>query len=243
MIRDSAAREGIPEGTLTIHSDRGPAMISQEVSVLLGKLEIHKSHSRPQVSNDNPYSESQFKTLKYHWEFPDRFGCFEEANEFIKAFIGWYNHEHHHEGINYLTPAMVHHGKGKEVLESRSKIIEQAYKAHPERFVKGKPQVEPLPDKVWINEPLQHKEQGQNNRIPKEPEFEKSNVHLPTGENEQIPQCSKMNLSQRGSSPEHGTPFGANSFPLLTEKHFDKLDKPIPPEWDCALDQNWSQRC
>ena len=154
LIRECAAREGVEAGRLTIHSDRGGPMVSQEVSQLLGKLRIEKSHSRPRVSNDNPFSESQFKTLKYHPEFPDRFGSFEEAREFIRAFVAWYNHEHHHEGINLLTPAVVHSGRSEEVLAARSVTMDRAHGRNPERFVRGKPVVKPLPGEVWINRPV-----------------------------------------------------------------------------------------
>ena len=125
-------------GRLTIHSDRGGPMVSQEVSQLLGKLLLEKSDSRPRVTNDNLFSESQFKTLKYHPEFPDRFGSFEEAREFIRAFVAWYNHEHHHEGINLLTPAVVHSGRSEEVLAARSVTMDRAHGRNPERFARGK---------------------------------------------------------------------------------------------------------
>ena len=112
-----------------------------------------KSHSRPYVSDDNPYSESQFKTLKYHPDFPDRFGSQEDAVEFCRFFFGWYNTEHRHSGIGMLTPEMVHYGLAEDVIECRRKVLEAAYRAHPERFVRGVPSPPPLPEAVWINPP------------------------------------------------------------------------------------------
>lgn len=154
LIRESAAREGVEPSKLTIHSDRGSPMVSQEVSQLLGRLGIKQSHSRPQVSNDNPYSESQFKTMKYNPEFPDRFEGFAQAREFLQTFMAWYNHEHHHEGLNLLTPAVVHSGRAQEVLGMRSRTLCLAHQKNPERFVGGQPVVKPLPSEVWINRPV-----------------------------------------------------------------------------------------
>jgi putative transposase len=153
LLREAFAKQHIAEGQLTVHADRGPAMISHGVAELLAALGVGKSHSRPRVSDDNPYSESQFKTLKYQPEFPDRFGSFEDAVAFCRRFFGWYNHEHRHSGIAMLTPADVHHGRAQEVLAARQRVLEAAYESHPERFVRGVPEPHRLPQEVWINPP------------------------------------------------------------------------------------------
>lgn len=153
LIEESCRKQGIEPGQLTLHADHGSPMIAKSTAQLFITLGINKSHSRPHVSDDNPYSESQFKTLKYHPDFPDRFGCQEDAVDFCRFFFGWYNTEHRHSGIGMLTPEMVHYGLAEDVIESRRKILEIAYRAHPERFVKGVPSPPPLPEAVWINPP------------------------------------------------------------------------------------------
>jgi putative transposase len=153
LIRETVDKEGVLESQLTIHSDRGPAMKSQGVAQLLASLGVAKSHSRPHVSNDNPFSESQFKTLKYCPEFPDRFATFAQALEFCRKFFLWYNDEHYHSGIGLLTPAMLHRGTATAVREKRVRTLHAAYAAHPERFVQGLPMPAELPTAVWINPP------------------------------------------------------------------------------------------
>jgi len=153
LIADSIAKQAIPAGQLTIHADRGSSMRSKPVALLLADLGIAQSHSRPHVSNDNPFSESQFKTLKYRPTFPDRFGSLEDARAFCRSFFGWYNHEHRHSGIGLLTPATVHAGLAGDVRASRARTLERAYATHPERFVRGLPQPPKLPTAVWINPP------------------------------------------------------------------------------------------
>jgi putative transposase len=159
LIRETIVKEGIPcegpEGDpqLTIHSDRGPAMRSHTVAQLLATLGVTKSHSRPHVSNDNPYSESQFKTMKYRPEFPDRFVSYDHGLDFCRSFFHWHNFEHHHWGLGLLTPAMVHHGQAHAVLNYRQRVLHAAYANHPERFLRQPPQPLPLPRKVWINPP------------------------------------------------------------------------------------------
>ena len=135
LIRETVVKEGVVRDQLTIHSDRGPSMRSQTVAQLLATLGITKSHSRPHVSDDNPFSESQFKTMKYQPEFPDRFTSMEHGLEFCGKFIHWQNHEHHHWGLGLLTPAMVHCGQAAAVLAARQTVLTAAYAAHPERFV------------------------------------------------------------------------------------------------------------
>jgi len=152
LIAEAVAKEGVTSG-LTIHADRGPSMTSKPVAYLLADLGITKSHSRPHVSDDNPFSEAQFKTLKYHPGFPPRFGSIEDARAFCRSFFGWYNGEHRHAGIGLLTPEMVHRGRAEEVRAARAAVLADAYAAHPERFVRKHPEPPPLPTAVWINPP------------------------------------------------------------------------------------------
>ena len=154
LIHDSIAKQNVTAAELTIHSDRGPSMKSHTVAQLLATVGVIKSHSRPHVSNDNPFSESQFKTLKYRPEFPERFGSQEDARGFCGRFFHWYNHEHYHSGIGLLTPAMVHYGQAAEVLDRRERTLRVAYHAHPERFVNKRPTPPSLPEAVWINPPV-----------------------------------------------------------------------------------------
>jgi putative transposase len=153
LIRETVIKQGIVRDQLTIHSDRGASMRSQTVAQLMATLGITKSHSRPHVSDDNPFSESQFKTLKYRPEFPDRFGSLEGGLDFCGQFFHWQNHEHHHWGLGLLTPATVHYGQAQTVLAARQAVLNSAYAAHPERFVGQPPRPLPLPSEVWINRP------------------------------------------------------------------------------------------
>jgi putative transposase len=159
LIRESCLKHDILPEQLTLHSDRGPSMQSLTVAQMLACLGVVKSHSRPHVSNDNPFSESQFKTLKYRPEFPDRFTSFEEAHAFCGQFFPWYNGEHYHSGLGLLTPAMVHFGRTGEVLAVRQQALLAAYEAHPERFVRQAPQPKAPPTEVWINPPLLREEE------------------------------------------------------------------------------------
>ena len=129
-------------------------MSSKPVALLLADLGLTKTHSRPHVSNDNPYSESQFKTLKYRPEFPERFGSMEDTRGFCQSFFPWYNTEHHHSGIGFLTPEQVHYGLAGQILKEREAVLKMAYEMHPDRFKKGLPKPMPLPESVWINKPL-----------------------------------------------------------------------------------------
>ena len=153
LIQESCEKQGIVPGTLTIHADRGSAPAAKLVAQLMADLGITKSHSRPQVSNDNPYSESHFKTLKYRPEFPDRFGSFEDGHGFCRMFFAWYNQEHRHSGIGMLTPADLHYGRAVQILAIRQRTLDAAYQAHPERFVRGRPGPQKLPEAAWINPP------------------------------------------------------------------------------------------
>ncbi len=153
LIEDTCAKQRIAPGQLTLHADRGSSMRSKPVALLLADLGVVKTHSRPHVSNDNPYSEAQFKTLKYCPAFPERFGALEDARAFGQRFFAWYNNEHHHSGLGYLTPAMVHYGMADGVRDQRTTVLAAAYAAHPERFVRGVPRPAPVPTTVWINPP------------------------------------------------------------------------------------------
>jgi putative transposase len=153
LIRETIEKENVNADQLTIHSDRGPAMKSHTVAQLLATLGVTKSHSRPHVSNDNPFSESQFKTLKYRPEFPQRFGSHEDGRGFCGRFFHWYHHEHYHSGLGLLTPAMVHHGHAPKILAARQEVLHAAYAAHPQRFVNKRPTPLELPRAVWINPP------------------------------------------------------------------------------------------
>ncbi len=153
LIRETCVKQGLQPGQLTLHADNGSAMIAKSVAQLLIDLEVVKSHSRPHVSDDNPYSEAQFKTLKYRPDYPERFGCLADARAWAHAFFTWYNQEHHHTGLGLLTPAVVHSGQAETVLQKRQQVLEVAYAAHPERFVKHPPVPAPLPAAVWINPP------------------------------------------------------------------------------------------
>jgi putative transposase len=153
LIAETCAKHGIQPGQLTLHADRGSSMRSKPVALLLADLAVTKTHSRPHVSNDNPFSEAQFKTLKYSPHFPERFGSLEDGRAFGHDFFRWYNQEHHHSGLGFLTPAIVHYGVAAAVREQRQTVLAAAYAAHPERFVKGRPHPADLPQAVWINPP------------------------------------------------------------------------------------------
>ena len=153
LIKESILKHGIERNQLTLHADRGSSMKSKTVAQLLADLGVAKSHSRPHVSDDNPYSESQFKTMKYSPEFPDRFGSIEDSRAFCRRFFPWYNDEHHHTGIGLLTPAMLHFGRAEAVIEKRRVVLEAAYTEHPERFFRGPPKPQDIPAAAWINKP------------------------------------------------------------------------------------------
>jgi putative transposase len=153
LLDQTIAKQHVGNGQLAIHADRGSSMASKQVAQLLADLGVTKSHSRPHISNDNPYSESQFKTLKYRPQFPDRFGSIQDARAFCQHFFGWYNLAHHHSGIGLLVPADVHYGRAEQVQAARAEILTAAYAAHPERFVRKPPQPPALPTVAWINQP------------------------------------------------------------------------------------------
>jgi putative transposase len=153
LIDETCERQSITPGELTFHADNGAAMVSQPVAFLLASLGVVKSHSRPHVSDDNPFSEAQFKTLKYRPDFPARFASLTHAREFLREFFDWYNNRHRHDALALLTPHDVHHGLVAERLAQRARVLDAAYAAHPERFVRGAPVPAAPPKAVWINPP------------------------------------------------------------------------------------------
>ena len=154
LVSDACDRQGISNGQLTVHSDRGPSMTSKSLALLYADLGVTKSLNRPYTSNDNPFSEAQFKTLKYRPEFPDRFGSIEDARSTSRALLDWYNNEHRHSSLGLLTPADVHHDRVDERLAIRDHALGAAYAAHPERFVRGLPTAQRPPEAAWINPPV-----------------------------------------------------------------------------------------
>ena len=169
LIRETYRKQAIAEEQLTLHADRGSSMRSKMVAMLLSDLGVTKTHSRPHVSNENPFSESQFKTLKYRPEFPARFGCIEDARAFFVDFFTWYNNEHHHSALGWLTPENVHYGRGPRMVEVRQQVLDAAYIQRPERFVRKRPEAPQLPKAVWINPPAHNiakEEEAESDRTP-----------------------------------------------------------------------------
>lgn len=160
LISDTCEKQNIVRDQLTLHADRGSPMTAKLTAQLLADLGVTKSHSRPHCSNDNPFSEAHFKTMKYRPEFPSKFENLLEAREFCKYFFGWYNEKHRHSGIGMLTPAQVHYGETKAVVAKRTKVLEAAWRRHPERFVHGCPTPQVPPSKVWINKPAEEAPAG-----------------------------------------------------------------------------------
>jgi putative transposase len=153
LIAESIEGQGVRRDQLTLHSDRGSPMIAKPVAHLLADLGVTKSLSRPHVSNDNPYSESQFRTFKYRPDFPDRFGSFEDGHAHCGRFFSWYNDDHRHSGIGLHTPADVHYGRAEEIRARRGAVLLDAYAANPERFVRKIPTPPAIPAVAWINQP------------------------------------------------------------------------------------------
>ena len=153
LIEQATEQQQITPRVLTLHADRGGPMRGKPLAFLLADLGITKTHSRPYTSSDNPYSEANFKTLKYRPEFPDRFNDIEHARAHCRAFFDWYNHAHRHSGIGLMTPAAVHHGQAPALHAARARILDDAYQQHPERFVRKPPVPPELPTAAWINKP------------------------------------------------------------------------------------------
>lgn len=155
LLAETIRKHNVVADQLTIHADRGTSMASKTVALLLADLGVIKSHSRPHCSNDNPYSEAHFKTLKYRPEFPDRFGSIEDGRAFCRRFFHWYNVEHRHSGLGFHTPAAVHFGRAEGIQVERARVLQTAYSAHPERFVRHLPVPPSLPGPAWINKPAE----------------------------------------------------------------------------------------
>lgn len=159
LIEQTCHKEGIEPNQLTIHADRGASMRSKVVAFLYADLGVTKSHSRPYTSNDNPFSESHFRTLKYRPDFPARFGSIEDARAHCRVFFAWYNGEHRHSSLGLMTPDTVHFGRAEAVTATRSIVLDAAYRAHPERFVRHAPRPPELPTATWINPPARKEDQ------------------------------------------------------------------------------------
>jgi len=172
LIEETCHKQMISENELTLHSDRGSSMKSKLVAQLLDDLKVTKTHSRPRVSNDNPYSESQFRTLKYCPQFPERFGSIEEARSFCREFFQYYNQTHYHSGINHLTPHSVHYHYSDQVVENRNEVLQSAFKKHPERFRGRIPKAKDCPEAVWINKPEALKQEEELVKLLAEEEVE-----------------------------------------------------------------------
>lgn len=153
LIGETVEKYQIPPDQLTLHADRGSSMTSKPVALLLADLGVTRSHSRPHTSNDNPYSEAQFKTLKYHPEFPDRFHCLRESRSFCQGFFNWYNTKHRHGALGLLTPETVHFGRTSEVLQHRRGVLLRAFNQHPHRFKRRCPEPKAPPRAAYINPP------------------------------------------------------------------------------------------
>jgi putative transposase len=155
LFLETLAKHGVNPGQLILHADRGPSMTAKATAFLLADLGVTKSHSRPHTSNDNPFSESHFKTMKYQPQFPKRFGCIQDAKSFCRDFFQWYNCDHHHSGIGLMTPNQVHYGQADAVHATRQDTLDQAFRTNPERFVNKAPKPPQKPTAVWINPPTQ----------------------------------------------------------------------------------------
>jgi putative transposase len=153
LFDDAIAKHNVPPGQLTLHADRGGPMKAKATALLLADLGVTRSHSRPHTSNDNPFSESQFKNLKYQPQFPERFGCIEDARLFLRHYFDWYNQDHHHGGIGLMTPNQVHYGQADAVYTARQHTLDRVCRQHPERFVNNAPKPPAKPTATWINPP------------------------------------------------------------------------------------------
>jgi putative transposase len=154
LFNEAIAKHHVPADQLTLHADRGSPMKAKATALLLADLGVTKSHSRPHTSNDNPFSEAHFKTLKYQPQFPKRFGCIEDAKTFCRGFFDWYNNDHHHAGIGLMTPNQVHYGQADQVYAARQVTLSHAFSQNPERFVNKLPKPPRKPTVAWINPPI-----------------------------------------------------------------------------------------
>jgi putative transposase len=160
LLVESYRKQGVDQEQLTLHADRGSPMICKTIAQLLIDLGVSKSHARPHTPNDNPFSEAQFKTMKYRPDYPARFSSIEEARQWARAFFHWYNNEHHHSSLGLMTPAAIHYGQAATLTSQRQATLKTAYETHPERFVNGLPKPPKVPTEVWINPPQSDEKGG-----------------------------------------------------------------------------------
>ena len=160
LIKETCEKQGIQQNQLTLHADRGSPMIARSMALLLAELGVSKSHSRPYNSDDNPYSEAHFKTMKYRPDYPEKFENKDQAVGWARSFFDWYDYEHYHSSLGLLTPADVHFGRADRIIQQRQQVLQKAYENHPERFVNGPPEHPSLPEGVWINPPSERKNSG-----------------------------------------------------------------------------------
>jgi putative transposase len=195
LIGQTCVKQHIRREQLYLHSDRGSPMIARSLAMLLADLGVTKSHSRPHVSDDNPYSEAQFKTLKYRPDYPERFGCDADARAWARSFFHWYNDEHYHSALGLLTPADVHYGRAEQILHKRQRVLQAAYEKNPERFVKGAPKPLEVPHAVWINPPRREVQEAREAA----PEVHRTHPVSITAQNEQavlFPEQSSAEIAQ-----------------------------------------------
>ncbi len=177
LFEETLLKHDVPAGQLTLHADRGGPMTAKTTAQLMADLGVTKTHSRPHTSNDNPFSEAAFKTLKYQPEFPKNFGCQQDATNFCRAYFTWYNQEHHHSALGLMTPDQIHYGQADAITAARQVVLDQVYARHPERFVAKPPTPPEKPVAVWINPPPKAKsgpnqplrEQAEQNRLTHSP--------------------------------------------------------------------------
>jgi putative transposase len=161
MFEETLLKHDVPPGQLTLHADRGGPMTAKTTAQLLVDLGVEKTHNRPYTSNDNPFSEAAFKTIKYNYQFPGQFGCVEDAKVFCRHFFDWYNNDHHHSALGLMTPNQIHYGQADDIIAARQQVLTQAYDAHPQRFVRHKPVPPAKPLAVWINPPKEKQNENE----------------------------------------------------------------------------------
>lgn len=230
LIRETVEKQGVAQNQLIIHSDRGPSMKSHGVAQLLGSLGVTKSHSRPHVSNDNPFSESQFKTMKYRPDFPSRFGSQEDAHDFCREFFPWYNDDHYHSGIGLLTPESVHYSQADKILAKRQSVLDTAYACYPERFVNKVPSPVAAPTAVWINPPQTTRETSCDKKAPF---IEIQTPGTPIAPKSEL-ETSSLTSAETSSRPQMAGPTDPSLKTIAHEKGLPKihdLGKPDAPHF------------
>jgi putative transposase len=207
LIRDAYDKQGVEPGTLVVHNDRGSPMKAKTTGQLVASLGVEQSFSRPHVSNDNPFSESHFKTCKYHPGFPERFGSITDALQYCRTFFPWYNDEHRHSSLVYLTPKQVHYGSAQAALDKRHEVMLAAYREHPQRFVNGPPKPAALPTEVWINPPTAPEKQDADAGVPITPTGADAATGVETASDGSSPlHPSDKSLGVRGTESPDTTP-------------------------------------